>query len=240
MPDTDEPNNDYRWPQTIWENLDALRNAAPDDRQAILCRLITAYEHPVLQYLLALGFSDADAKDVAQQFFINVVDRRRLLDRADRAAGMLRNFIRVALRQFAANYRRDAGAQIRGGDIRHENLDDFSDELACEGAPDESFDRAWANSVVARTEQRMIAEYAARDSAALWETLRPNLERWCSEESQPEAAARLGTTPAALAMELHRARRRFAHILRNLVAETSADLRETEEDLRYLRRLLSA
>jgi DNA-directed RNA polymerase specialized sigma24 family protein len=240
VPETDEPKNEYRWPQTIWENLDALRNATPQDRHAILCTLITAYEHPVLEYLFGLGFSDADAKDVAQQFFINVVDRRRLLDRAERSVGMLRNFIRIAVRQFASNFRRDAGAQIRGGNFQHENLDDVSEELASEGAPDESFDRAWANSVVARTELRMSAEYAARGGAALWETLRPNLERWCSEESQPEAATRIGTTPAALAMELHRARKRYAHILRNIVSETAANLHETEDDLRYLRRLLSA
>lgn len=240
MQNTEEPEDQYRWPKTIWENLDALRDATHPDRNGILCKLITAYEHPVHNYLRALGFSDADAKDVAQQFFINVVDRRKLLDRADRTVGMLRNFIRLALRHFATNFRRDAGAQIRGGGFAHENVDDLSDELACDGSPDEAFDRSWAQSVVARTEDRMSAEYAARDCVALWETLRPNLERWCSEEDQPATAERLGTTSAALAMELHRARKRYAHILRNIVSETATSLHETEEDLRYLRRLLSA
>jgi DNA-directed RNA polymerase specialized sigma24 family protein len=235
----DESSNAYHWPATIWDNIDALRNAAPTDRPAILDKLISAYAHPVFEYLLALGFSYADAQNAAQQFFINVVDRRRLLDRADPNIGTLRNFIRRALKHFAANIRRDEKASIRGGDIPHETLDTRSDEVAAGSPPDELFDLAWARAVIVHTEAHLARDYASRAAMELWEVLRPNLERWCSDESQPEAAARLGLNASALAMELHRARKKYGHTLRQILSETAVTLHETEEDFRYLRRLLS-
>ena len=53
-------------------------------------------------------------------------------------------------------------------------------------------------------------------------------------------AARLNIPPAALRKLLLNVRRRYREVLRSEVAQTAADPSETDEELRYLYRLLLA
>ena len=52
-------------------------------------------------------------------------------------------------------------------------------------------------------------------------------------------AERLQISRGSMAVEVHRARRRFADLLRNEVAQTVADPTEMEAELRHLLRVLS-
>lgn len=228
-----------RWPTTMWGDVEALLAATPERRRKALSRFMRAYEGPVFEYLLALGFSAADAEDIRQRFFVTTFDHRRLLERADQKKGKLRNFVRRALRRFAANVRRDEGAQKRGGNVEHVALDSLAHVLSQEVSPDEGFDRAWAHGVLARTEARLEWEYGRRGEAALWETLHPCLVRWTGAESQADAAKRLGVSASALSTALSRLRARYEHVLFLIVSETAATPQEAGEDLLYLRRLLS-
>ena len=233
--------NSGRWPSTQWPDLVALRAAGqdPERRQRLHNKILTAYNRPVFEYLLALGFPPETAEDARQRFFINVLGHRRLLERADKKRGRLRDFIRRALRQFASNLRREAAALKRGGGIPHHGLDALSTTPAAALSPDEQFDRDWALGIIQRTEAKLAAEYSEREKSALWETLRPNIEQWTGPATQEETARVLRITRTALSTELTRLRQRYRHVLFLIIAETAADPREAEEDLRHLRRLLS-
>lgn len=240
MPETHTANTG-RWPSTQWPDLAALRAAGldPEHRRRLNHKLYTAYNRPVFEYLLALGFPPDAAEDARQRFFLNVLVHRKLLERADKRRGRLRDFIRRALRQFASNLRREAAALKRGGGILHDGLDALNTTPDAALAPDEQFDRDWALGIIQRTEAKLAAEYHDREKSALWETLRPNIEQWAGPATQEETARVLRITRTALSTELTRLRQRYRHVLFLIIAETAADPREAEEDLHHLRRLLS-
>lgn len=228
-----------RWPSTCWPDIDALRAASPARRRRLLDKLIQTYQAPVLEYLLALGFSLHDAEDARQQFLQIILNHRRLFERADNGRGRLRDFIRRALRHFAANLRRDAHAIKRGGRAVHIGLEAAHPLPAATLTPQESFEHSWAQGVITRTEAWLAAETILRRGSQFWETLRPYLEGWHGPKSQAAAAARLGLTATALSTELSRLRQRYRHILFVIVSETAITPSEAEADLSCLRRILS-
>lgn len=231
------------WPTTQWSWLAELRTGSDEARRArALDRLYAAYNRPVLACLRELGFSPEDAEDIRQQFFLVVVEGRRLFQRAEAPRGRLRDYLRRSLKHFAANAARDRHAQKRGGDTPHESLAEhhLRDGLGATGpSPNDIFDHEWATGMLDRALRRLGDECAARGKAELWQTLQPHLARWDGPERQPAVAARLGLSASALNSELTRLRTRARHILLTQLSETAASPREADEDLSYLMRLLS-
>lgn len=228
-----------RWPTTQWQLVTELatgENSSRTDR--ILNRLCAAYDRPVLAYLHHLGFSAADAEDLRQNFFLTVIQGRRLIARADRGQGRFRDYLRKSLRHFALNALRDARAAKRGGGVPHETLD-LHDERSNMETPDTIFDRTWAQTVLDRANRRLAEELAAKGKSEIWRELEPHLDRWNSPESQSVVAARLNLTATALSTELNRLRTRYQHILRALIGEIVSTPQEVDDELRYLVQLLS-
>src|SRR5947208_3494632 len=111
-----EPSRYTPWPKTShWSEIAAAcRPDSPDNRRALeaLCENFRA---PVYSYLRREGLGHDEAQDVAQEFFLFLLDDSQPLAGYDRSQSRFRTFLLGVLRNFLKNRRRYAGAQKRGG-----------------------------------------------------------------------------------------------------------------------------
>jgi RNA polymerase sigma-70 factor (ECF subfamily) len=87
------------------------------------------------------------------------------------------------------------------------------------------FDRAWAMTLLDQAMDALAGHYAASGKAELFDRIRPVLTSVTTRggESHAEIGRRLGMTPGAVQVAIHRARARFGRTLRELVAATLHD-----------------
>ncbi len=100
--------------------------------------------------------------------------------------------------------------------------------------PETGFMRVWASRVLERTLAELRSEYAARGKAELFEALCPFLVEGADAEARDDIARRLGLTPGACKVALHRLRQRFGQRLRAEVAHTVADPADVDAELQAL------
>lgn len=96
--------------------------------------------------------------------------------------------------------------------------------------------RAWAHTVLERPLDHLRDEYAARKKRKVFDELAPYL----TSPGPPaaEVGARLGLSPGATKVALHRVRKRFGERLRAEVAQTVVDPEDTTSELASLREAL--
>ena len=229
----------FPFPATMWSRV--LRTRESGDTEAVkaaLEDLCAAYLRPVTGYLRALGCVN-EADDVAQDFFATFLQRDGF-QRAEPERGRLRAYLKCAVRHHLYHWRRDRSTLQRGGGMVMVELDDVdAPELAA--ADDEAaliYDQEWALTVFERALVELRTSYQNRQRLELFERLKPVL--LTPQPGQLDVlAGQLGMSRGALAVEQHRARRRFADLLRAQVAETVADPAEVDRELLHLMRVLA-
>jgi RNA polymerase sigma-70 factor (ECF subfamily) len=208
-----------------------------------LSELCQVYWRPVYVFLRNQGYGREDAQDLTQGFFAHLIENRGYAH-ADPEKGRFRSFLLVALKHFVADTRDREHALKRGGGMVLENLDDNAEAQIARGAKwqaDEVYDHEWAASLVRQALDRLAQEYALAGKADLFSCLMPHLVP--SEESAvpyDEIARRSRRSIAALRYERTRLRARYRAILREEIRATVPDVREVDEELRYLCRALAA
>lgn len=224
-----------------------LAAEGPDSRQAAealekLCRL---YWYPLYAYVRRSGHSPQDAQDLTQEFFARLIAKHYLAD-ADPERGKFRWFLLSAVKRFLLNEREHALTARRGG--RHPHLP-FDGERAAERyrldaadlcSPDKLYDRAWASSLIQAAYLRLEEEYTLEGKRSLFEHLRVFLSGDKAEQTQAEVGAVMGLSEGTVRVTVHRLRRRYQDLLREEVAQTVRTRAEVEEELRYLRAVLSS
>ena len=227
------------FPDTRWTLISHLADPAKVD--AALDQLCGVYWGPIYAYLLQSGKTHAEAQDLTQEF-LEMVVRQRLLERADRESGKLRSWLLSALRNFLSNARRYETRQKRGSGAYFFPLDsdDVIPELkrvvSNELSPDEAFDRAWVAVLLRRVLEVLTEQYRDAGRQSEFEALLPWLVD-TGDESQSEAAAKAGMTPANFRVQLHRLRGRYRQILRQEVSATLEREEDYEQELEYLFRI---
>ena len=141
------------FPSTRWSMIaEAGDPDSPKHRRELeaLCQL---YWKPAYVYFrVARSADNEQAKELTQSFFCELIEGD-LLSRYSSDRGSFRAYLCGALHLFWLERRREAGAQKRGGGKRILTIDDgearFVEQLVSqEAAPNETFDRQWANSVL--------------------------------------------------------------------------------------------
>ena len=171
-----------------------------------LCRL---YWPPLCAFARRQGLSDADAEDVTQNFFAELL-RNGKLALADADRGKLRTFLLHTFSKRLINHQARTRVHLPLDAVR-ENRDPRS--------PEAEFNRQWAITTMETTLARLAAEYAESGKSEVFEALRPFL----SLDSAGDAAriaAQLGMKEGALRVIIHRLRHRFREILFATIAET--------------------
>ncbi len=202
-----------------------------------LSELCQIYWRPVYGFLRTQGYGREDAQDLAQAFFVHLIERRGYA-RADREKGRFRTFLLTVLKNFIADARDREHALKRGGGMVFEKLDDTSEAEITRGAKwqaDEIYDREWAATLVRQALNRLAQECAIAGKAELFGWLMPRLAT--TEESAipyEEMARRSHRGATTLRKELTRLRVRYRAILREEVLGTVRDPTEVNDELRYL------
>ena len=134
------------------------------------------YWYPLYAYVRRCGQSPHDAQDLTQEFFRRLLEKR-WLDAADREKGKLRSFLIVALKKFMSNEWDRASAQRRGGGRTHAPIDTaFAESRFATDtqalAPDETFDRQWALTLIGLTTARLRAEFTTAGKPGDYDTLK--------------------------------------------------------------------
>ena len=232
-----------RFPDTSWGLVLAAGGRADAHKHEAFAALCRLYWMPIYASLRRQGFAASDAEDLTQGFFLHLIDGGAVA-RADPERGRFRSFLHGALVRFLADDRERATARKRGGDRVFVSFDAAAVEaewpVEDEGTSLQlEFDRRWARTLVGNALARLGAEHAAVGEGDLFGALQPTL----SGRQMPayaELAQRLGRNEGAIKTAVHRLRRRFRDVLRQEVANTVAAPDEVDDELAYLRDVLSA
>ena len=126
-----------------------------------------------------------------------------------------------------------ASGDSHGGDD-HGDDDDHLDISGDDDSPDRLFERRWAETVLARANQRLRREYEGADQGARFEVLKVYLLNGGEPDSYADAASKLGLTASAAKSAIYKLRQRYGEMVRHEVAQTIGDPAQVEDELRCL------
>jgi len=221
--------------QTRW----SLVLAAGEESRTALSSLISVYWYPLYAFARHRGADSHTAEDLVQGFFAVLIEKG-YLRAADRERGRFRTFLLTAFRHYVSKERAKAGAQKRGGDRVHLSLDfEYGEEryrLEPESdlTPEKLYEREWALTLLDHVLAELGRFAIARGRGDLFAELSPFLTGGSPSPSAVDAADRLGMTPGAFKVALHRLRNRYRDALRNRIAETVETPADINAEIRHL------
>ena len=226
------------FPHTRWSLvLAATRKNAPESAAAleIICH---AYWYPLYAYVRRCGQSQHDAQDLTQDFFRLLLEKN-WLEAADREKGKLRSFLIVALKNFMNKEWRRASTQRRGGGQIHAQFDTAFAEsrFATDSnslAPDETFDKQWALTLLNLTIERLRAEFVTAGRPGDFDALKNCLLAAPGAIDYAAVAKQLDVNEGAARVATHRLRKRFRKIYREEISQTLTDGADIDGELRHL------
>jgi RNA polymerase sigma factor (sigma-70 family) len=228
---------------THWSVVLAAANEATPGAGAALERLCCTYWYPLYAYVRRQGYRPADAQDLTQGFFAQLLAHNSLANVAPNK-GRFRSFLLAAMRHFLSDQRERAQTVKRGGGAEILSLDAQAAEERYRLEPvdrldaEKIYERRWAMTIVEQALAQLRKEAAAAGNTELFERLR----RFVAGESEStwgETAAELGLSEGAMKAAVHRLRQRYRVLLREEIAYTLADPAEIGEEVRYLIRVIT-
>ena len=224
--------------------LEAADSASPNGHEALeaLCR---TYWYPLYAFVRLKGYGPEDAKDLTQAFFEQFL-RKESIKHVARERGRFRNFLLTVLQRFLRDQSDRAAAVKRGGGVPLIPLDvaeaeaQYHQAAIADRSPELAFDRAWAETVLHNSVERLRVQCEAEGRGPLFGVLKLYLTRLVDPSGYGATAQVLGMDTSAVAMAVMRLRRQYRKIVQDEVANTVATPAEVEDEIRYLVELLSA
>ena len=216
----------------------AGRTLSPES-EAALEKLCRAYWQPVCSFARRRGWNEEDAKDLTQQFFASLLQRKDFSG-LDPRKGKFRTFLLSAFTHFLANEYDRANAMKRGGGQTILSLDQFApDELgtacpASDVAPDTIYDMRWAQTILQAALRQLKKEMSEANKQGHLDELIHFLTANAAPGEYALIAQRLGVEASAAPVMVHRLRQRYRELVRAEVAQTVSSPLELEEEMRYL------
>jgi RNA polymerase sigma-70 factor (ECF subfamily) len=204
----------------------------------LLCR---DYWYPLYAYVRRKGHGPEDSADLTQQFFAKLL-ANDFAQGLSPEGGRFRSFLLTALARFLVNEWQKGQRQKRGGDTFTDSLDaliaergeaGYVGEAAHSETPERLFQRAWAETLLARVLDRLAAECTTRADVR-FDVLRPFLAAGDAPPALADAAVQLGLTLTAFKSLLHRFRQRYRELLLDEVGQTVGTSSDVAEELRGL------
>lgn len=219
----------------------AGQESSPSAQEALeaLCR---TYWFPLYAHVRRRGYSPEDAQDLTQEFLTRLL-ATHALGTVHPAKGLFRSFLLASTNHFLANEWDKARAQKRGGGQAAVSLD--AAEARYQAGPSEGmsadrlFERQWALALLAEVAARLRRDYQAAGKGPLFDALQIYLTGEKGLPPYRETADLLGLSIDALKKAVERLRRRYGELLREEIANTVGNPAEIDEEIRYLRTVLS-
>lgn len=225
------PRGDF--PSTCWSLIVGARDPGHPQHRERLDRLIRDYWKPVyLTILHGWKRTNEEAKDIAQDFFLGVIENQ-WLDGFAPDRGSFRKYVQGALKHFMLNERRYREARKRGSGQAPVAIEAVAEPPMGGATPEEALEREWARSVLEHAMERLrVAE--------------PKIDVDCFRDfhvsgegvSYAELSKRHGVPEPDLGTRLHRMRRRFRECVEEVVREYVAGPAECAEEIARLSTIL--
>ena len=229
---------------TRWSLILSATNGNEEQKaRNALAELCRTYWRPIFSFVRARGYSTEDAKDLTQDFFVNML-KDNWLQRADRRRGRFRSLLLRSLQNFLINASEQTHARKRGGDVEFISWDVWESEVTSQPSipdqardslpPERLFDLTWATTVVEHALQRLREECESKGKLWLFQTLSSHLTDERDELSYADLSAELGMAETAVKKQLHNMRQRYRRLLRDEVSQTVEDPADVDDEIRYL------
>jgi RNA polymerase sigma-70 factor (ECF subfamily) len=221
------------FPLTRWSRVLAAGDPHNPERRADLDALARAYWVPIHAYLQrACGLQGDAAADLTQDFFVHAI-QRGTVGKAAPERGRFRSFLKTALRNFAADHRRRAGAGKRGGGAVR-GLDDAQPLASDDPAPDVALDDAWRAVLLERALAALERELVESGKQPYWEVFSSYFVAAEPDLDYAALAARHGIPVTSVSNWLRAGKQRFRQLLHDMVAETVGSSAALEQELAWL------
>lgn len=207
-------------------------------------KLSRSYWYPLYAHIRHHGHSPEDAEDLTQAFFLHLLERKPFSG-LDPSKGRFRSFLLGALKRFLGDQRDRASALKRGGGWPCLSLDAgeaearYGGEHVDDETPDRLFGQRWALALLDQVMARLAADYADTGRAELFRLLEPFLVEGARTRTYAAAAEELHLSEAAVRKAVQRLRQRYGRLFREEIAHTLAEPAEVEDELRYLREVMT-
>ncbi len=219
--------------------------AATQQSLSALSELCRIYWRPLYLFLRRQGHAPADAQDLTQGFFADLIESRSY-SRATQEKGRFRSFLLGALKHFVADEHDRAHALKRGGGKLFQPLDEEAlQEIESQflsvssGSADVLYEREWAAALLRQAMDRVAQESAIKGKSALFQALRSYLPSGDDAIPYEQISQQLNRGIVTLRSDVGRLRSRFRAILREEVRGTLSDPAEVADELRYLCQVLA-
>jgi RNA polymerase sigma factor (sigma-70 family) len=232
---------------THWSIVAACADQSEIANQA-LAQLCDDYWPPLYTFARRRRHNAADAQDIVQGFFAYLLESKAYT-RTDRTKGKFRSFLLASLKNYMSHVWDRARALKRGGDYEFVLLDDEIDAVetlysretaAITLSEEQQYERSWAAALVARALERIRAEFNSDAKAHVFGALKPFLTGGVGLPSHESVAKHLDMPIDTVRSHLSRLRARYRAFVREEVARTIGPADDVEEELRQLRRILTA
>lgn len=225
-----------KFPLTRWSLVLEVRGD-PARSRAALETLLRLYWPPLYAYLLADGQTPEDARDLVQGYLARLLERADLA-RVQPGQGRFRSYLLAGLRHYlVSEIRRETAVKRGAGAVVSLDTEEAAASLAERPAPGAGpevvYDRQWARLILQQAFDRLRREQAAQGKQTQFEILAPALAG-AGEEGHAALAGRLGLSPGAVALAVHRLRQRLRELVRYEVSQTVGSAADLEDELRYL------
>ncbi len=225
------------FPSTHWSQVISAGNGDLPGGSAALEELCRAYWSPLYSFLRRQGHSPHDAEDLVQGFLARVLAREDLAG-VGPEKGRFRTFLLTSLRNFTIKQALRDKALKRGGGQITISINAEEAERLCGAdltaiSPEAAFDRRFAQAVVTRAFAALREEHRARGKEEFFTTLAPFLDG-AEANGYELPAAKLGMTPGAVAVTVHRLRGRLRELLRTEVRQLCSSAAEEEQEMKHL------
>ena len=226
------------FPTTHWSVVLAAGNGDVPQAERALENLCRTYWHPLYVYARRRGYSEADAKDLTQEFFAWLL-KRNWLGVADPHRGRFRSFLQVSFNRFLAKEWDKARTQKRGGgqlltlqfdEAEAHCLGESADHLT----PEQHYERRWALTLLDQVLNRLGAEYAGQGKTKMFGELKPCLLGERAAQSYAGLASKLRMTEGSVRVAVHRLRQKYRQLLREEIANTVAKPEEVKDEMLHL------
>jgi DNA-directed RNA polymerase specialized sigma24 family protein len=222
------------------------RGPADNDALAELCQI---YWRPIFTFVCRRGYSVADAQDLTQDFFVEVLEGK-LIQSADPGRGRFRCLLLKSLTNFLIDRKVKSRRRKRGGTIQFIPWDDWMDEASAretlstndlaQWSDETLFDFRWASTLVERALHRLREECESKGHRRLFEVLSDCLAADWGDISYRHLSMLLGVSEASVKKLIHRFRVRYRVLLREEVAKTVKTPEQVHDEVRYLCSALSS
>ncbi len=206
--------------------------------------LCKSYWPPLYAFIRRRGFSPADAQDLTQGFFEDLLSRNGL-QTVRPTKGRFRTFLLACPENFLNNQHDKSRTRKRGGNNSFLAIDEMEAEAryrllpATLTDPAKILDRVWATIVIERVLQTMKARHAVNGEAAAFAALQPFLVGDAVRGDYAAVAVRLQMTEVAARKAAHDLRAEFRQFLLREIRRTVDSSADIEPEIRELFRLFA-